>query len=82
MKFIKTTLVCALFIVTLGANSQTVYVSSNGKKFHKKNCDLVKTGKKGVALNDAKLKGFEACKHCKPEDYLELKKEKVPAKNK
>lgn len=69
-------------LFVLNTKAQTVYVSENGKKFHKKNCDLVKTGKKGVELKEAKKQGLEACKHCKPEEAVEPKKEKAPAKSK
>jgi len=48
-------------------SAQTVYVTDNGKKYHAKNCDLAKTGKKGMELAEAKKAGYEACKHCKAE---------------
>lgn len=70
------------FILTIhvSLNAQTVYVTENGKKFHKKNCDLAKTGKKGIELKDAKKQGYEACKSCKPEEAIEPKKEKEKPK--
>ncbi len=74
--------IVAFFLFVIPTKAQTVYVSENGKKFHKKNCDLVKTGKKGIELKEAKKQGLEACKHCKPEEAIEPKKEKVPAKSK
>lgn len=45
----------ALFFV-VRTHAQTVYITENGKKFHKKNCDLAKTGKKGIELKEAKKK--------------------------
>lgn len=48
-------------------NAQTVYITKNGKKYHAKNCDVAKTGKKGIDLAEAKKQGYEACKVCKPD---------------
>jgi hypothetical protein len=48
-------------------NAQTVYVTETGKKYHAKNCDIAKTGKKGIELKEAKKQGYEACKICKVE---------------
>lgn len=59
------------------SHAQTVYVTENGKKFHAKNCDLVKTGKKGMELKDAVAKGFGPCAHCKSDaDKPKTKKAK------
>ena len=69
----------ALFFV-VRTHAQTVYITENGKKFHKKNCDLAKTGKKGIELKEAKKQGYEACKSCKPEEATELKKDKEKPK--
>ncbi len=43
-----------------------VYVKLKGKKYHKKNCKLVKEGKKGIKLSEAIKKGYTACAICKP----------------
>jgi hypothetical protein len=43
-----------LFSGIMNLNAQTVYVTEKGKKYHAKNCDLVKTGKKGMELAAAK----------------------------
>jgi hypothetical protein len=46
----------AFFVLTMMAftayesMAQTVYVTDKGKKYHAKNCDLLKTGKKGMEL--------------------------------
>lgn len=74
-----TVLLFVLLFFALASKAQTVYVSENGKKFHKKNCDLAKTGKKSIELRDAKKQGYEACKHCKPEEATEPKKQKASA---
>jgi hypothetical protein len=52
----KKLLKVALFVLAMMAftayesMAQTVYVTDKGKKYHAKNCDLVKTGKKGMEL--------------------------------
>lgn len=58
----------AFFAITSLASAQTVYVTEKGKKYHKKNCTVVKEGKKGIELSDAKKKGLEPCATCKPEE--------------
>ena len=59
--------VIALFLIGSKLTAQTVYVTETGKKYHAKNCDIVKTGKKGITLEEAKKKGLEPCKACKVE---------------
>jgi hypothetical protein len=60
-------IVFALFLFGTKLKAQTVYVTETGKKYHAKNCDIVKTGKKGIELTEAKKKGLEPCKSCKVE---------------
>jgi hypothetical protein len=60
-----------LFFYSTESNAQTVYVTESGKKYHAKNCDIVKTGKKGIDLTEAKKKGFEPCKSCKVEKIVQ-----------
>lgn len=70
-------LVIALFLCVGKLKAQTVYVTDNGKKYHMKNCDVAKTGKKGIELSEAKKKGYEACKVCKaPSENKEVDKAK------
>jgi hypothetical protein len=67
----KHILVIFTFILFFLANSlkaQTVYVTESGKKYHAKNCSIVKNGKKGIDLAEAKKQGFEPCKSCKSEE--------------
>ena len=72
-----------LFSGIMNLNAQTVYVTEKGKKYHAKNCDLAKTGKKGMELAAAKKAGFGPCGHCKVEataDKKEEAKKEKPAK--
>lgn len=65
MKSLKSVLTILLFFVIASFKAQTVYVTDNGKKYHAKNCDVAKTGKKEIELSEAKKQGYEACKVCK-----------------
>lgn len=65
MKSVKSFLIVLLFFIVTSFKAQTVYITENGKKYHAKNCDVAKTGKKGVELSEAKKQGYEACKVCK-----------------
>jgi hypothetical protein len=80
----KFILVFALFLLSgiMNLRAQTVYVTEKGKKFHAKNCDLVKTGKKGMEIADAKKAGFGPCGHCKVEAKEKKKVEKPKTKKK
>ena len=53
----------------------TVYVKEKGKKYHKKNCKIVKEGKIGIKLSEAIEKGYEPCAVCKPPTKPDKKKE-------
>lgn len=78
-------LVFTLFLLVAGmayAQAQTVYITENGKKYHAKNCNLVKTGKKGIELAEAKKQGLEPCKACKSDAISKEEKKQVPAKGK
>jgi hypothetical protein len=53
-----------------------VYIKENGKKFHKKNCKLVKEGKIGIKLSEALKRGLTPCAVCiKPKAKKKEKKE-------
>lgn len=65
MNSIKSLLIILLFFAATSFKAQTVYVTESGKKYHAKNCDVAKTGKKGLELSEAKKQGYEPCKVCK-----------------
>ncbi len=69
-----------LFFITGKLTAQTVYITESGKKYHAKNCDLAKTGKKGITLQEAKKKGLEPCKACKVIDAPKADKPKETSK--
>jgi hypothetical protein len=70
---------CFLLLMNYGnITAQTVYATENGKKYHAKNCSLVKTGKKGMTLAEAKKGGFEPCKACKA-DAIKPEEKKATA---
>ena len=53
--------------VTKDSSEIHVYIKEGGKKYHKKNCSLVKTGKTRITLSEALKKGYTPCKICKPQ---------------
>lgn len=73
-----------LFAIGLSKiNAQTVFVTSTGKKYHTKNCDLLKEGKKkSITLAEARKQGYDACKMCKADEIVatDEKKKQVPVK--
>ncbi len=76
MKRFIYTFVFIVWLFSLPAKAQTVYITDNGKKYHAKNCDKVKTGKKGIDLATAKKQGYEPCKFCKTESDVVADKPK------
>lgn len=52
--------------VTKESSEIYVYIKEGGKKYHKKNCPVVPTGKKRITLSEAIKKGYTPCKVCKP----------------
>ena len=43
----------------------TVYITNSGSKYHRDNCRLLKS-RVPISLKDAKARGYEPCKVCKP----------------
>lgn len=70
-------IVLAMFFIGGKLKSQTVYMTDNGKKYHTKNCDVAKTGKKGITIEEAKKKGLEPCKVCKVDESGKAKDKKT-----
>lgn len=54
-----------LFIV-FNAQTQTVYVTKTGKKYHNENCRYLKKSKQEITLQKALKLEYEACSVCKP----------------
>jgi micrococcal nuclease len=46
--------------------TQTVYITRSGKKYHLDGCRYLAAGKTAISLKDAKAKGYTACKVCQP----------------
>jgi len=44
----------------------TVYVTRTGKKYHRAGCRYLKKGCIPLTLKDAKIRGYGACKVCRP----------------
>lgn len=56
-------LVCMLNISLHASNGDKVYVTENGKKYHKRNCSAA-TGKTGIDKAQAIKDGYTACSKC------------------
>jgi len=44
----------------------TVYITETGKKYHTAECSLLRESKLPIKLSEAKERGYEPCKTCKP----------------
>jgi hypothetical protein len=60
------------FGFAFAANSQTVYASEKGEKYHTADCKLSGDAA-GMKLADAKKKGKGQCAICKPDDHAKDK---------
>jgi endonuclease G, mitochondrial len=45
-----------------------VYITKAGKKYHREGCRYIKKSKIAISLEDAKKKGLQPCKVCKPSE--------------
>jgi hypothetical protein len=48
--------------------TQTVYITRTGKKYHRDGCQHLGASKIAISLKDAKAKGYTACKACHPSE--------------
>jgi hypothetical protein len=46
--------------------TQTVYITRSGKKYHRDGCRYLAPSKSAISLKDAKANGYSACKVCHP----------------
>jgi len=59
--------------VTKTASEIHVYIKEGGKRYHKKNCPAVPTGKTRVTLREAVDRGYTPCKVCDPPVLEEIR---------
>ncbi|WP_224994314.1 hypothetical protein [Cesiribacter sp. SM1] len=65
--FQRTLLILVLLIGFVYASSlQTVYVTKTGSKYHEDGCRYLSKSKIETTVKDARAKGYEPCKVCKP----------------
>ena len=66
MKQVFTMMLAAMLMIGSSfAYAEDVYVTKNGKKYHKADCLLVsKKGAKPIALDEALKKGLKPCRKC------------------
>ncbi len=46
--------------------TQTVYITRTGKRYHRDGCRYLATSKVPISLKDAKANGYTPCKVCHP----------------
>ena len=46
--------------------TETVYITQTGKKYHRDGCSALRRSKKQIALTEAKQKGYGPCSRCNP----------------
>jgi hypothetical protein len=51
---------------TANDNSETVYVTDTGSKYHRSTCQYLDQTKRAISLNDAKKQGYTPCSVCNP----------------
>jgi endonuclease YncB( thermonuclease family)/methylphosphotriester-DNA--protein-cysteine methyltransferase len=51
----------------------TVYITDTGKKYHRDGCRYLKKSKHAISLKEARERGYEPCKVCKPLSVAESK---------
>ena len=44
----------------------TVYITKTGTKYHRENCSSLRSSRIPISLSEAKQRGYEPCKICKP----------------
>lgn len=44
----------------------TVYITKSGQKYHRDGCSSLQHSKIAISLDEAKRKGYEPCKNCRP----------------
>ncbi|MEI0606844.1 hypothetical protein R4K48_07755 [Brachyspira pulli] len=66
MKLIKILLISLIITSSIFAQANTVYISDKGKKYHRENCRTLRGNKYPISIQEAKERGYTACKVCKP----------------
>ena len=64
-KFLTVILAGMMLVSSTFAFAEDVYVTKNGKKYHKADCLLVKDkGAKPISMEDAQKKSLKPCRRC------------------
>lgn len=48
------------------SNSQTVYITDTGEKYHRSSCSSLSKSKHAISLSSARAQGYTPCARCKP----------------
>lgn len=67
-KKIMTVFFLIITAFAFATSSLIVYVTANGKKYHRKSCSTLSKSRTVISLSidDARKKGYEPCKKCNP----------------
>ena len=68
MKLAKIFLISIIITSSVFAQANTVYISDKGKKYHRGNCRTLRASKYPISIQEAKKRGYTACKVCNPPD--------------
>lgn len=64
----KKLLFLLLFVLTAhSVHAQTVYITKTGEKYHREDCSYLRRSSISIGLAEARARGYEPCKVCKPE---------------
>ncbi|CCG55777.1 Endonuclease/exonuclease/phosphatase [Brachyspira pilosicoli WesB] len=67
MKLLKIFFISLIIASTVLAQANTtVYIGKTGKKYHRENCRTLRGNKYPISIQEAKERGYTACKVCKP----------------
>lgn len=55
-----------LLLFTTGIQSQTVYITKSGERYHDSRCGSLARSKSEIDLSKAKELGYTPCKNCNP----------------
>jgi hypothetical protein len=66
MKKLLPFLICLFILLGRNVQSQTVYITKTGEKYHSEDCRYLRKSSYAIKLSDAKAKGYTPCSVCNP----------------
>src|SRR5690606_19511503 len=62
-----------LLVSSTSIKAQIVYITKTGEKYHQRSCQHLKKSSLTISLEDAKNRGYEPCKVCRPTTVITQK---------